>query len=334
MRFSVCAKAGGSVANQPGFDLGGFAIEVVEVIAGKIEDWQTLEDRVTITLDTEKQNNQITIKNNIFEPEAGQLPTEPMENTAGRVVRFALDYLNGRGADFDYDLQIEIDKGLSIKGTGLGSSGATIAAAYKALEGVFVKLDLSFEIPDEVLINIFKEADFGVPDNGIPSCFGGLTLINKNEIKKVIPHPEFGYFVLVTPSGFGIKTVDARKVLEGKKAPENTEVLTSEMIRAIQGGDARLYGRLMEECHEWFVSPRSRLYPQDGLIFEEVRETACQEGAFGTTISGAGPTIMSIIDSQKDGKKIGLAMYKKMQELGYDSVVRLVKINNNGAVFC
>src|SRR3990172_7756649 len=148
------AKASATVANQPAFDQGGFPIQVLELIAGHAPAWETLTDTVEITAKVEKGSAsnlaiQIHIENHVPErtenPELAELTQTPSEHTAGRLILDFLQYfepaLLERGISA-ISLQLKVTKGISVRGTGLGSSGATPAAALRAMLSILSGLEL------------------------------------------------------------------------------------------------------------------------------------------------------------------------------------------------
>lgn len=120
MQISATAKAPATVANQPAFDMGGFPVKVIKTVAGNQEKWETLQDEVDIIVNLNRKNSKITVRNILVEDGVSDLPAEVLENTAGRIVKFCIDYLKEKEVDFPYDIEIVVRKGLSVKGTGLG----------------------------------------------------------------------------------------------------------------------------------------------------------------------------------------------------------------------
>lgn len=339
--ISVTAIASATVANQPSFDLGGFATKVVETIAGEGQDWETLRDEVLITVGEPIEGKSwnaeemLEIRNVVLEEGAPELPVSASEHTVGRALNAACLFLESNGVTWNRPLFVTVEKGISVKGTGLGSSGASPAAALKAFEEIMKRLGVDYVFGNHTKAQILMNADQGVPDNSIPAYFGDLVSISQSggevELKMIKPHEDFGYFVVVTPKGFGIKTSDARKALEGHSCGADHEECARGMEEAIASGDTKKYGELMERAHAWFVGPRSRLYPEGGQVFDKVYGAAKEAGACGVTISGAGPTVLGLAEDVEKARIVGAAMHFAFKEAGFDSVARLVEVDEEGA---
>lgn len=337
MIIKVKAKAGATVANQPVFDGGGFAIKVIEQIAGPKRDWETLEDIVILQIDTDNKNGKITLHTVINEKNAPQLSDDIESNTATIAIKKYIELMKKYSINFPYSINVEVIKGLSIKGSGLGSSGASSAAAIRAFEKLLEEIDINFNPKQNEICTILKESDFLVPDNSIPSYIGGLVVIEEIDnhglvIHKLPKNHKFGFFVLATPLDFGIKTSDARDALKGKKPPKNYNLIKEDMINQFHSGNTKNYSMLMEKAHEWFVNPRKKLYPYDGDVYEKIYNVAKEAGSLGVTISGAGPTILAVVEDENQARVVGDKIYNEFKKLGYESIVRLADINSQGAL--
>lgn len=335
MQYTVSAQAAANIANQPTYDCGGFAVDVIETIAGESADWESLKDKVTLVCNDQKKDGLITIHNEVLEPNVGQLPTNPDEHTAGKMLQLCIDHMKAHGTEFAYNLDVTVKKGISIRGTGLGSSGATPAAALRAFEQLLDMMSIDYVFSDQDKASMLMMADFGVPDNSVPAYFGGLTVVtvkgNDVDVQKVQKNENFGYFVACTPYGFGIKTADARAVLQGKAPSDHNDVYIQKMIECLEQGQTEEYGKIMEEVHNWFVGPRSRLYPEDGGVYDFVYESAKKAGSCGTTIGGAGPTMLAVAQTLEDAQNIGRAMHSAFSQKGFESVARITEISHTGA---
>ncbi|NBX40524.1 MAG: homoserine kinase, partial [Gammaproteobacteria bacterium] len=186
------AFAPASVANVAiGFDILGFAVDA-------------LGDRITVTR-SKTPGVRIVAQSGI----AGDLPTDPERNTAGR----ALLALNVAAKPaFGFDMQIE--KGIPL-GSGLGGSAASavgaVVAANALLAKPFTKLELlKFAMQGEVVASGSMHVD-----NIAPCLFGGLTLtvgIDDPRIKR-IPVPKGICAVIAHPHMF-LSTKQARAILK------------------------------------------------------------------------------------------------------------------------
>ncbi len=338
MKLIVSAQARATVANQPSYDQGGFPILPLKTLAGVEEEWETLFDQITLCVELPQNPTKdisINITNEVHEKNVPLLPTDSKQNTAGIIIEKAIEYIKGQGIPWPYTVNIAIKKGLSIKGTGLGSSGASSAAALKAFEKILSQLKLP-SLPQKIKIDLLCLGDQGVPDNSIPAYFGKLVFIEQNKknsslsIQQFSPSPNFGYFVLCTPQTFGLNTQKAREVLQDITIPKQKSQI-EEMLSALTQGDIVKYGSLLEEVHKWFVSPRQTLYPQQGKVYQAVYQAAKSNGATGVTISGAGPTILALVPGTKVGQEVGKSMHQAFAQFNFPSVARLVDIDRAGA---
>lgn len=329
MKHTVIARAYGTVANQPTFDGGGFPIRVVETLVGKSEPWETLYDEVMLQSE-EASEFGVTIVNEVKEPNVSPLAVESERHTGGRVLLATARQLT---PSLKQHLTLTVRKGLSLKGTGLGSSGATVAATMKAFESILQKVGHPAALSDAQKNQILQAADFGVPDNSIPSYYGGLVLIEGSTHRRLIQPAKscWGSMILITPKNLGIKTEDTRRVLRGKAAPKEESLLKEKMVAAFERGDVEDYAHAMEQANAWFVNPRRLLYPRTGQVYDQLVCAAVAAGAAGVTISGSGPTLLALVPNQSQAWPIAQAMCETFRRSGFDSIARLVDIESEGA---
>ena len=260
----------------PGFDVFGLAHDAFE---------DTLEIEVT---SREK-----------IEVEVGGVDSEKVsceldKNTAGFVANCVAESLpSGCG------LRIHVQKGIPV-GKGLGSSGASAAACIIGLNRI-MGLDLS----SDQAIRLAAEgevASAGFPhaDNVAASILGGFTIIRSYEPFHAIglaPPPNLRIAVAIPDVAVTQKKTEmARSVL-----PQSVPVAkmvhnigqASGIIVGILSGDVDLIGRSMVDV---VVEPaRSKLVPS----YDKVKENALAAGAAGVAISGAGPSMIAVVDENK-----------------------------------
>lgn len=175
---------------------------------------------------------------------------------------------------------------------GLGSSAAAIVAA---IELANVVCDLNLSTQDK--LNISSQIE-GHPDNATASVLGGLTISSMDEEGQVdtmhITDIDASFVVYIPD--VELKTAEARDRLPSQfdrsyavRASAHANMLAAALIAK----DYKRIGRYMEAdlFHEPF---RANLIP----AYYEIHESAKSLGAFGTALSGAGPTLISIIPSE------------------------------------
>lgn len=174
---------------------------------------------------------------------------------------------------------------------GLGSSAAAIVGA---IELANVTCDLQLTTQDK--LNISSQIE-GHPDNATASVLGGLTVSAMDEsgyVDTIHVSEVDASFVVYIPD-FELKTSDSRGVLPNEfarsyavLASANANMLAASLIAK----DYERMGRYMEKdlFHEPF---RAKLIPH----FNAVHQAAKQFGAYGTALSGAGPTLISLVPS-------------------------------------
>src|SRR5699024_9050118 len=116
---------------------------------------------------------------------------------------------------------------------------------------------------------------------------------------------------------FELKTEDSRKVLPKQfhmKDAATASGISNLMVSSLLTGDYKLAGKMMESdlFHE---SYRAKLIPN----YYEIRSRARELGAFGTVISGAGPTMISFVP-EGDGVKVAQEMRVTFSDYDIDAV--------------
>jgi homoserine kinase len=265
---SATAFAPASVGNVSiGFDILGFAVDA-------------LGDKVTVT---RRDEPGLVIR--AVRGIAGELPTDPEKNTAGRALLAMMEALR-----LPFGFEMEIDKGIPL-GSGLGGSAASAVGAVVAANALIpqpcTKLELlKFAMQGEAVASGSLHVD-----NISPSLFGGLVLtvgIDNPRVKQ-IPVPPGVRAVIVHPHMF-LSTKQARAILRRTVEMSDFVWQTANLAGFISGCYTNDFDMISASFQDVVIEPqRQALIPG----FPEVRRASLEAGALGCSISGAGPTMFA-----------------------------------------
>ena len=201
---------------------------------------------------------------------------------------------------------------------GLGSSSSVIVAGIE-LANQLGKLTLS----DEDKLEIATKIE-GHPDNVAPAIFGNLVVasyVDQQTNHLVLPFPECALVAFVP--NYELKTSDSRNVLPSEwtyKEAVAASAIANVAIAALAKGDLRVAGKAIEadRFHERY---RQQLVAE----FPQVKEVAHQHDAYATYLSGAGPTIMTLLPVEH-----GEAFAKDLESKDLNGQVFSLKIDTTG----
>ena len=306
----VAVKVPSTTANLgPGFDVFGLALNL-------------FHDIVEVSL------IQRGISIEVVGEYADFVPNKPEENTAGVVAQFFLKKLNlNRG------VHIQVSKGIR-PSIGLGSSAASAAATAVALDRLF-----GTSLSKEELLEIAAQGEFasaGAPhaDNAAAALFGGFTIVRQEKPMDVIrlsPPNNLEMSVVIpqipTPAK---KTQAARSVLP-KNLPLEQMVMNlsnaSFMVAGFFLSEVDLIGRYMVD--EVVEPARANLIPGYGAV----RRSALESGASGVAISGAGPSMIAIVNSNRTkALSVAEAMKKAFESSGVKAEAYVAKSDKGAKI--
>ena len=201
---------------------------------------------------------------------------------------------------------------------GLGSSSSVIVAGIE-LANQLGKLSLS----DEDKLEIATKIE-GHPDNVAPAIFGNLVVasyVDQQTNHLVLPFPECALVAFVP--NYELKTSDSRNVLPSEwtyKEAVAASSIANVAIAALAKGDLRVAGKAIEadRFHERY---RQQLVAE----FPQVKEVAHQHDAYATYLSGAGPTIMTLLPVEH-----AESFAKDLESKGLNGQVFSLKIDTTG----
>ena len=252
------------------------------------------------------------IEIDILKSAYSNIPSNPKENTGGIPALLIQNDLN-----LDFGFKISINKGIPLSG-GLGSSAATAAGvAY----GINKLLGDKFSVEEVAKYALEGEKiTVSTPhaDNIGPCLLGGLVLIKETNPLDLIRLPISKFYISILHPDIIINTKRAREILP-KKISLTNAVKQWGNISALTYGfcinDKDLIQRSMKDI---IVEPvRSKLI--NG--FDIIKKNVLENGAIGCSISGSGPSIFAISESEKNAQYITSVMEKtaKSLSLSYDS---------------
>nr|WP_263313406.1 homoserine kinase [Mammaliicoccus sp. Marseille-Q6498] len=182
---------------------------------------------------------------------------------------------------------------------GLGSSASALVTGLY-LANYFANLKLSkYE-----LLQLATEIE-GHPDNVAPTIYGGLVLgvydpeVNQTDVSYIdIPRVD----VIATIPEYELSTEKARQVLPetlSLKEAVKYSAISNTMISALIQHNYELAGKMMMK--DGFHEPyRQHLIPD----FHNIKALALEHGAYATVISGAGPTVLTLIKKELSGELV------------------------------
>lgn len=308
----VSAFAPATVANLgPGYDWMGCAVDG----QGDIVTATVLPDRP----------GEVIIES--IEGDGGRLTLDPVKNCIGIAAIETLKLLGGAPS---CGVSLRLKKGLPL-GSGMGSSAASAAASAQAVNALF-----GSPVSKETLVLAGLASEAAVSgyhaDNIAPALLGGFILVRSCDPLDLQRLPFDGdlWFVLVNPL-FEAPTAEMRAVLPKEvpmKSLVNNCAMGASLVAGILTGDAKLIGKALDS--DVIVEPvRGPLIPG----FMAVKEAAKAAGAYGCTISGAGPTAVAIVKDPEEGEKVKEAMINAFRTKGGLEVnsSAILKLDNVGA---
>lgn len=208
---------------------------------------------------------------------------------------------------------------------GLGSSSAGIVGGLIAANEIS-----GAKLSSDELLDVAAEIE-GHPDNVAPAILGGMTVnvSDRGKIKYVKTEvPQELSFAAFVPE-FYLATKKSRSILPKsvsmRDAVYNTGRSTLLMASIMTGKYENIRTAVGDKLHQRY---RKRLIPNIDDLFRE----AYGMGALGVYLSGAGPTVIAIMqgDTQKFETKLNDFLAKKMDNWH----LHMLKADNEGAVVC
>ena len=249
------------------------------------------------------------------------LPTDPTQNTAGAPLIEML-------AELDPPIGFALTMHKQIKpGSGVGSSAASAAgavvAANEALGNIFSQTDLiRFAMFGEKVATGVKHAD-----NIAPAIYGGITLIRSIHPLDIIPLASPDLWVTVVHPQIEVKTSDARQILRKEVLLKDAIKQwgnIADLVAGILQQDHALIGRSLEDV---LIEPiRSILIPG----FDAVKQGALEASALGGGISGSGPSMFMLSQTEAIAREVERAMCAVYEQMPLDHHSFVSRINPAG----
>ncbi len=294
--FTVHVPA--STANLgPGFDCLGLALGL----------WNTATFRL------EKEDTLFSISGEGAE----DLPTDKSNLIYRSMERLAQE----TGKPLPEDMHIDCHHTIPAS-SGLGSSAAAVICGLMAARRL-----LAIQMSDEELLQFAVELE-GHGDNAGACLLGGLVLVGKHAERYTFRRLSIDPVrALVAAPDYVLSTVDARKALPEKIAYGQAIFNMSHVIDLIEvfytGEYEKLHFAMQDQIHQQYRFP---LLPGA----EDAISAAVDAGAYGACLSGAGPSMVTLLDASREltVSKAVTAAYKKN---GVETRLFGLDISCNGA---
>lgn len=301
----VTVLAPGSVSNVVcGFDCLGFALE-------------DPRDRITV-----RHAEAGTIR--IINRDDFGLPTDPKMNVAGVALQAMIDY-----GGLSHGFKIESDKQIK-PGSGIGSSstsacGAVVAANRLIGDRFSMPELLNFALEGERLASGAKHAD-----NVAPCIYGGFTLVRSIDPVDIVSLDFPPLFVTVIHPQIEIKTSVARALLPESVPLEDAIRQWSHLGSFVAGLSRGDYELISRSLIDFIVEPvRKSLIP----MFDELRSASVAVGALGGGMSGSGPSVFMLSQTEDAASNVEQAMRQIYSGTRINFITYVCPISRDGVRF-
>jgi homoserine kinase len=220
----------------------------------------------------------------------------------------------------DYDLDINILKKVPA-GFGMGSSAASAAAAAVAFDNLFdLKIDKT-KLVEYAAEGEVASAGIKHYDNVSGSLLGGFVIVRtspKLEFIRIEPPKDLVLVIAVPLIKVPKKKTEVARSVLPKAVPLKSVVHNvsnaSTIVAGFMSKDIEMIAKGIDDV---IVEPaRKHLIPG----YDEVKRKATKAGALAVTISGAGPSIISFLKSNRDGKEVAEAMAAGFKQAKIESM--------------
>ena len=205
---------------------------------------------------------------------------------------------------------------------GLGSSAAAWVGGLAAGNAL-----LGSPLSRDALLGLAARAE-GHPDNVAAAVFGGLTVscgTPQGVTAVTLPVPKNLAWVVLVPEVTSA-TADARALLP-RSVPREDAVFNVQRVALLLAGlqtalPAALSVALEDRLHQPY---RLKLFPWMPAVAAAARAA----GALGCVLSGAGPSLLAVVDG--DGRAVGRAMEEALSGAGVRGRARVLDVDAAGA---
>ncbi|HMG70250.1 MAG TPA: homoserine kinase [Gemmatimonadaceae bacterium] len=258
----------------------------------------------------------------VMDPGHPELPRDATRHTAALAAAAVL-----RRADMTFGLKLWCRKGLPLSGGQGGSAASAVAGAFAT------NMLLGAPLGTDALLAACLDAESAVAgrhlDNIAASLLGGIVLVRTLDPIEVIrlPIPSGLMLVLAHPAQ-RLLTVDSRRALPEQVS--RADVIhqignVGAMVAACYNGDVALFGRAVDDR---IAEPaRAPLLPG----FLAAKRAALDAGAYGVSISGAGPSAFAVA-SLATSNRVAEAMRAAYVAAGIKCETRVTHIDPKGAM--
>ncbi len=206
---------------------------------------------------------------------------------------------------------------------GMGSSSAAIVGGLVAANAYAGNV-----VSQEDLLNLANKIE-GHPDNVTPALLGGVTLAVTTETSVIARtvHSEPNFRALAIVPDFRLSTEKSRQVLPPSVSMADAVFnlsRTALFVESLIHGDYDFFKEGMEDrLHQ---NQRAALVPGLG----ETLQIALEAGAYGSALSGSGPTILAIV-AQEKMEQVSQAMVDCLANHGLSSRAYFLEVDSAGA---
>jgi homoserine kinase len=315
MTMAIRAYAPASIGNfAAGFDLMGAALAPL--------DGSLWGDVVTAGI---ASSTALTVSG----PRAADMPSDPWQNLVLRSYALFREALRVKGRDCP-NLSFHLEKNLP-RCSGLGSSASSVAAtlaACQALLGEPLTRSELFAVAGRAEALVSGSAHL---DNVVPSLAGGLQLLvpglNGAPEARSLPWPDDLLIVIASPV-FELATERSRRVLPREFPLADTLAFAQNLggfVHALETGDRNLLRRCLRDV---LAEPyRAPLVPG----FREAQAGALAAGAWGCTLSGAGPAIFAVAESPEQAAVVAGTLRHALEDAGFPTTTHLCRLDSLGS---
>jgi homoserine kinase len=208
---------------------------------------------------------------------------------------------------------------------GLGSSAAAWVAGLLAGNAL-----LGQPLGRDRVLSLAAEAE-GHPDNVAAALYGGLTVCCRGPdgtLAVALPVPARLRWVVLVPE-LAASTAEARAVLPAavplQDAVFNLQRVALLLASVLVDRPDALARALEDRLHEPF---RRRLFPWIVPVAAAAREA----GALGCVLSGAGPSLLAVVDGEGSAASVARAMERALAGAGVRGIAHQLPVDLHGAV--